>query len=172
MFAGLGQDGAGTSPHNPIPLQPEVTSRTGPARLTRSSCSPGTGRHGHGDGTAAEPRQGGEISLVMGRHGHGYSDRAGTQCQGRSWSTAPELRAGLQRWLLPAPLPKRAVSQPWPTPGCTAVPHQSLMASGTGSQTPREGGRGCSDAWWARGPDAHLPFKTPGRGVRGLCGFT
>lgn len=156
MSAGLGEDGAGTSPHDPIPPQPEVTSRTGPGRLTRASCSPGTARHGHGDGTAAEPRQGGKISLVM----------------GWSWRAAPKLRDGLQRRLLPAPLPNRAVSQPWPTPGCTAAPHQSLMASSTGSQTPRERGRGCSDAWWARGPDAHIPFKTPGQGVHGLCGFT
>ena len=107
---------------------------------------------------------------VMGRRGHGYSDHAGTQGQRQSRSAAPEPRGGLQRRFLTAPLHNWAVS-PAMAPGCTAAPRQSFVAFNTGSQTPGEGGRGCSNTWWAQDPDAHIAFKAPEQGIHWLLSW-
>jgi len=63
----VGQDRSGSSPHSPIPPQPEVARKAGRGKSTRACRSPGRARHAQGDGMVARPRMGGVGSArVMG----------------------------------------------------------------------------------------------------------
>lgn len=112
----MGQHGAGTSPPSPIPLQPELASRVGPGRVTRPAAD--LGQPGMAKGMGWLQSQDKEARAGEGRHRHGCSvAHAGTQCQGRNCTAAPELRGGLQRRLLTA-LPhdgavSPAMADPW-----------------------------------------------------------